>query len=167
MARDYTIKKSRTTGWWRWDCKDGSSGGTAITKKDAKEQAKEACSSSGFELTPPKIVHTKYINGYLSSFVSVDLDEKENQFSVGEIEEDSFDFYFGFHCPTFNDLDPAKRLITLLKIWGIFVHPVFEESALRTTYNLSDSNFQRLINKDYEVIEVSIDDENQFQWHIN
>lgn len=43
MAKNYKIEKSKTTGWWVWKCKNGSGGGSATTKKLAKEQGQANC----------------------------------------------------------------------------------------------------------------------------
>jgi hypothetical protein len=52
MAKNYTLEKSRLTGGWSWQCKDGSGSGTAQNKADAKKDAEAKC-GKGFALVPP------------------------------------------------------------------------------------------------------------------
>ena len=74
MAKNYTIDQSATTGFWYWQCKDGSSEGYAGTKSEAKAAAQSAC-SAGYVITPPKVDAT-VISGYLATFSAKDLNNQ-------------------------------------------------------------------------------------------
>ena len=162
MAKNYTLTKSGTTGWWIWACKDGSNSGSSTSKKEAKEQGKANC-TSGIIIIPPKFDAT-YDNGSLSSFAAANLDEVKTTFSAGEINEDLFDFFFGLNCPTFSDLDETDRCVAVFKIWGVYLKGGVNKPEILLLYNLTEPQFQKIINKDYIDVQITIDDNLNYTW---
>ncbi len=41
--RNFTLERSRTTGWTRWECEDGSASGSEPTRGSARRTARAAC----------------------------------------------------------------------------------------------------------------------------
>lgn len=118
MARNYTLDKNSATGFWRWGCKDGPKVGMAPSKHEARKQAKAACKGNAV-ITPPN-VDVIGIRGYLSSFTVEALDGTSNEFSAEEINQKAFSFFFGMPCAKEEKIEDAEKLITILKIWGIY-----------------------------------------------
>lgn len=75
-----------------------------------------------------------------------------------------FNFFFGLTCEPFINFDEADRLITIFKIWGVYLNGGVTKPELKLFYNLTEDQFQKLINKNYIDVEVFIDDFNNFTW---
>lgn len=165
MAKNYEIYPSEIVGFWAWSCEDGSNGGYARSKKEAKRAAKQNCTGIDCILTPPKADAT-FIDGYLNTFTVANLDGQSITFTFTEISEEMFIFLFGLTCelPPYPSLDEVERLITIFKIWGIYLKGGTMKSELKTLYNLTELQFQKLITKDYINVQISIDDFNNFTW---
>jgi hypothetical protein len=163
MAKKYKIEKSKTTGWWVWKCKNGSGGGSATTKKLAKEQGQANCPSGAVILIPPSY-DADFTNGDLQNFSALNLDNINNSFLSSEINDEMFNFFFGLTCEAFVNFDEADRLITIFKIWGVYLNGGVTKPELKLFYNLTEDQFQKLINKNYIDVEVFIDDFNNFTW---
>lgn len=119
MAKPYTLGRSSSTGWWAWGCKDGDGAGSSPSKSEARAQARAACSGEGI-ITPPDVdVDVVAYRGYLSHFTIEDLDGKRNTFSTEEISQAEFSFFFGMPCANDEKVEDSRKLITILKIWGL------------------------------------------------
>jgi hypothetical protein len=163
MAKNYKIEKSKTTGWWVWTCKGGSGGGSSTSKKEAKAQGKANCPSGEIILTPPKY-DADFTDGQLNSFSVANLDNLIQTFSPTQIDEEMFEFFFGLNCEPYLDYDEAERLITIFKIWGVYLKGGTAKPDLKSLYNLTEIDFQKLIIKDYIDVEIFIDDFDNFTW---
>ena len=157
MIKDYIIQKSSTTGWWDWTCNDGSKTGSAVKKRQAKKDAKAACNEA-FTLDPPDFNAT-FTEGELTDFSVKNLDEILVQYTIADISEDEFDFFFGLICDEENDLTTsAQKAMTILKFWGIYNGGTTEEE-IKTNHNMSDTDFQRIIEKDYIDLHIHIEND--------
>jgi hypothetical protein len=163
MAKNYKIEKSKGSGWWSWNCASGSGGGSHPTKKGAKAQAKASCPSGGIILTPPKY-DAEFTDGFLGNFTVINLDDLDITFTPTEIDDEMFEFFFGLTCEPFIELDEVERFITIFKIWGIYIKGGTTKTELLLLYNLTEPQFQKLINKDYIDVEIFIDDFDNFTW---
>jgi len=157
MIKDYTLSKSDTTGWWVWTCSDGSKTGSATTKKQAKKDAKANCPVA-FVLDPPDF-NAVYTDGSLMDFTVKNLDLVPVQYTTSDISEDEFDFFFGLVCDEDSDCTTrAQKAITILKFWGIY-NGGTTEPEIKTNHDMSDTDFQRIIEKDYIGLHIHIDDD--------
>ena len=161
MAKNYTIDQSATTGFWYWQCKDGSSEGYACTKSEAKAAAQSAC-SAGYVITPPKVDAT-VISGYLATFSAKDLNNQINTFSVGEISENSFCGFFGLDCFENSQSSDVLKATTILKIWGIYRGGI-TSTQIKTLHYLNNTEFNKLIARQYFGLEITINDNGTISW---
>jgi hypothetical protein len=154
---NYTLSRSSITGYWHWACDDGSDQGWCSSRREARQNARTAC-SSGYVITPT-LINATYDNGFLSHFSAVNLDGKVVKFSVGDIREELFNFFFGIiNEDEFEDIDEADRFVAILKIFGIYFKGGVEKADLLIRYNLTNSQFLKIIEKDFDGVEVEIDD---------
>lgn len=158
----YTLNRSRTTGWWHWQCKDGSNEGWSPSKRRARNNAEESCGIA-FILTPP-IVEAKFLRGFLSEFSVDNLDDKKQTFSVGEINEGLFLFYFGLECVNEYKLTDEEKIVTILKIWGIYRGGLNKERIMKL-HNLNKEQFNLLAKKDYWGLKIKIDENGKIHWN--
>lgn len=163
MAKDYTLDKSSSTGWWVWECKDGSGGGSAPTKSDARDAARAAC-SGGIVITPPDVDVIAY-RGYLSNFSVENLDGKDITFSAEEISQAEFSFFFGLPCANDERIDDVQKVITVLKIWGIYRGGANAEMIKKLHY-LSDVDYRKLAPRQYFGGHIRIEDDGTIRWRL-
>jgi hypothetical protein len=161
MAKKYDLKRSRTTGSWEWQCKDGSTGGSSTSKEIAKSQATKAC-GKGFVIAPPLVDIVAY-RGYLSHFTVFNLDGNPTIFSTGEISECEFSFYFGFPCSKTEVISDERKAIVILKILGVYRggQTVLQ---IKTLHNLTDQNFSKLIKKEFDNGTLTVEDNGTLKW---
>lgn len=162
MTKNYTLDRSNSTGWWVWECKDGSAGGSAPTKGDARDEAKAACGMANFDIMPP-LVNAVVYRGYLSNFTVENLDGKQVTFSVEEISQAEFSFFFGLPCAKEEKIDDTRKAITILKIWGICRGGLNVEKIKKLHY-LSDEDFNKLINRKYFGLKITIQNDGRIIW---
>lgn len=164
MSKNYKVTKSKTVGMWKWTCKNNSNSGYARTKKDAKHDGAQNCNGS-ITLTPPNY-DAIFTDGVLDNFSVKNLDEVIQTFPSNVLGDDMFDFFFGLTCEPspYPSLDEAERLITIFKIWGIYLKGGTTKNELKVLYNLTEPEFQKLIIKDYIDVEIFIDDFDNFSW---
>lgn len=163
MARSYTLDKSSSTGWWQWSCKDGIGGGSASSKSEAKAQGAAACGSIVI-LTPPLVDLIAY-RGQLASFTIANLDGKSVTFSATEIKETEFSFFFGLPFANDEKVEDARKVITILKIWGIYRGGQNAES-LKKLHNLSDKDYKKLYRRQYFEGKITIQDNGLNTWEL-
>lgn len=161
MAKNYTLDRSQTTGWWHWECKDGSNEGWAPTKSEARNNAKTSCNTSF--ITPPN-VNLEANRGYLTKFSCSNLEGVIQTFSVGEINEALFSFFFGLECAKDYNLTAEEKVVTILKIWGIYRGGITKKRIMEL-HNLEDEQFARLTKKDYWNLRIEIDDDEKIHWY--
>lgn len=162
MAK-YTVSQSSTTGWWNWSCKDGSGSGSSSTKREAKKAGKAACGLANVDIDPP-FFDTEVVQGALSNFTVNDLDGNSVNFPVNDISEEEFNFFFGFVCEEEdNDISEAQKAKTILRIWGIY-RGGNTVSEIQMQHDLSPSDFNKLIAKDYINLEITIEDNEEIIW---
>lgn len=163
MAKPYTLDKSSTTGWWQWACKDGSGGGSAPTKSDARGAAKSACGGEGI-ITPPNVDLVAH-RGYLSHFIVEDLDGRKNTFSAEEIRQAEFSYFFGMPCSNDEKVDDARKLITILKIWGIY-RGGFNVEMIMKLHFLTPDDTKKLISRRYFGGTIIVEDNGAIIWKL-
>jgi hypothetical protein len=161
MAKTYDLKKSKTTGHWEWQCKDGSTGGSSTSKEIAKSKAKKACGND-FVISPP-VVDLVAHRGYLSHFTVLNLDDKPVTFSTGEITESEFSFYFGLPCAKNDAISDERKAIVILKILGVYTGGQ-SIAQIKKSHNLTDKNFEKLIRKEFDNGELIIEDNGNLKW---
>ena len=161
MAKTYDLERSKATGGWSWECNDGSASGLAATKGDARSDARAACGAK-VTLTPPD-VGAQVVRGHLATFTAINLDNERVTFSVGEISEQAFFYYFGLECAQPQKLTPAEKAITILKIWGIYRGGLTEEK-IRKLHFLDQQQFDRLVKKQYKGLSITLNDDNTIRW---
>lgn len=165
MAKNYDIDRVRTTGWWSWECtNDVDDYGFESSKSAARSAAKDACGGVSDASFGPPEVEASVKRGFLSDFTVRDLDDKEVTFSVAEINEAEFAFFFGMPCSRYEEPSDARKAITILKIWGIYQRGSTVEQ-IKDAHDLNQEQFDKLIAKDYIGLEINIDDEGNFTWH--
>lgn len=168
MAKKYTITHDKSTGWWAWHCKDGSASGYAPSHADAKKEAKAACTSriasdkDTFDIIPP-LVNAVMYRGYLSHFTAENLDGKSITFSVEEIRQSECLWFFGLPCAAYEHISPARKAITILKIWGIY-RGGNNVDTIKKLHYLSDDGFIKLINRQYIGLQIIIEDDGRIIW---
>lgn len=165
MARKYKVWKSGATGWWHWECKDGSASGTAGSRSEARSQGQSNCSGSGFVLSPPPF-GGEIIRGHVSSFEVYDLDGTLRKYSTAEISENTFYFLFGsdFYEPT--QSTPEERVIAYLTIWGIY-RGGQSEAEIKRRHDLNTAGFGKIAAKDVYNLEITIEDNDKITWNFS
>lgn len=161
MAKTYTVEKSDTTGWWVWQCRDGSALGSATSKSDARSQARAACGNA-FALVPPA-VDAQVVGGSLTRFTINNLDNVRRTFDVSEISENAVFYFYGLECADPTSLTNAEKAMTILKIWGIYRGGQTEEE-ISALHFLSRDQFQKLIERKYKGLKIVINDDDTIQW---
>lgn len=164
MAKNYTLDKSASTGWWTWACKDGSAGGSAPSKGQARDLAKNACGDGGGLVTPPD-VNAHVLRGYLASFTVADLDGKKITYSTQEISEAQFAFFFGLPCGKDEKIDKVDKVIAVLKIWGIYRGGLNAET-IKKLHFLSDDDYGKLAERNYFGGSIIVEDDRTIRWNL-
>lgn len=163
MAKNYTLDKSETTGWWVWECKDGSNGGSSPSKSEARKQAKEACTSSGYVINPPN-VDAEVKEGHLDAFTIKNLDDVITTFQVpADISENEFYYFYGMECYDSKEITDAEKAITIFKIWGIY-NGGTTVPEIKQMYYLNDDDFTRIIKREYLNLHITIQDDGVITW---
>lgn len=164
MAKNYTLEKSQTTGWWMWECADGETGGSAPNKSDARAQARKSCVQAAGIIFPPNVDIIAY-RGYLASFSVKNLDGKLVTFSTEEISQAKFSFFFGLPCANDEKIEEVQKVITILKIWGIYRGGLNEESVKKFHF-LSTDDYKRLSMRKYYGGKICIEDDDTISWNL-
>jgi hypothetical protein len=163
MARDYDLNRSDNTGWWVWECKEGNIGGSAPTKSEARAQARTACSGAGGIVSPPDVDVVAF-RGYLSNFTVKDLNGNSLTFSAEEIKQSEFSFFYGLPCANDEIIEDTRKVITILKIWGIYRGGLNKE-AIQKLHYLSDSDYNILVERKYFGGKIQINDDGEIKWY--
>jgi|SRR5690606_18174661 len=163
MAKPYTLGRSSSTGWWAWGCKDGDGAGSSPSKSEARAQARAACSGEGI-ITPPDVDVVAY-RGYLSHFTIEDLDGKRNTFSTEEISQAEFSFFFGMPCANDEKVEDSRKLITILKIWGLYRGGYNVETIMKLHY-LTPDDVKKLITRRYYGGTIIVEDDGTITWKL-
>ena len=163
MAKTYNLDQSNTTGWWRWECKDGSAGGAAISKSDARAEARAGCAGDA-AIIPPLVEVTAH-RGYLASFSVENLDGKLITFSAEEIGQAEFSFFFGLPCAKEEKIDEVQKVITILKIWGIYRGGQNKE-VIKKNHFLSEDDYKTLVSRYYFGGQIIIEDDDTIIWKL-
>ena len=163
MAKEYTLDKSQATGWWSWECNDGSGGGSAPSKSEARAAARDAC-AGGYAVSSPDVDLIAF-RGYLSNFTVQNLEGKDVTFSAEEIGQSEFSFFFGLPCAKEEVSSDSQKVITILKIWGIYRGGISPEQIM-ILHNLSDIDFRKLANRQYFGGKITIEDDGVIVWNL-
>lgn len=179
------VYKSKTTGrCWYWtvgfvndqgQCVGETYFGQADTKREAKQAAKDVPMPTMMKLStsikklisinPPQ-VDAKIINGYLSEFTVYDPDDQKISFSTEEISQNTALWIFGIDdCFDSSLSEEYELVIAMLKIWRVFKGGVNRETV-QNSHNLSDANFEDIVNRNWNEIIINIDENNNFIWDI-
>ncbi|HOS16814.1 MAG TPA: hypothetical protein PKX15_07395 [Bacteroidales bacterium] len=179
------VYKSKTTGrCWYWtvgfvneqgQCVGETYFGQADTKREAKQAAKNVPMPTMMKLptsikkiisiNPPQ-VDAKIINGYLSEFTVYDSDDQKISFSTEEISQNTALWVFEIDdCFDSSLSEEYELVIAMLKIWRVFKGGVNRETV-QNLHNLSDSDFDTIVNRNWNEIKINIDENNNFIWDI-
>ena len=162
LLKNYTLSKSKSTGWWGWECKDGSASGWASTKSAAKAAGKAGCGSEANTTISSPFAEVNYIEHNYASILIEDIDGEVNEHSNDEISENEIFYWMGRPYEEFSD---SRKAIVYLKIFGIYTSGTTEED-IKSTYNLNEDEFYLLVNRQFsENFKLNIDDETgHFTW---
>jgi hypothetical protein len=163
MAK-YKITRSSSTGFWYWECKDGSDSGWASTKSGAKSDASAACSQV-YNLNPLNCYDIINRNGEEIMFEVVDLKGIRRKLTSNMISADQFRFFVGEeYDSSLTDLEKVKAILIC---WGIYKGGK-DQSELEDLHYMDSSDFDKLMNKDYLGLLLTIDDETgEYTWSFN
>jgi hypothetical protein len=163
MAKHYVVEKSQTTGWWRWYCDDSDPlvVHEARSRREARRAARENCKGEG--VVVPPAVDMKYEHGYLAVFAARSLGGVMQKFSVGEINETTFDYIFGYHDILMEELKQEDIVIGILKIWGLYQGGITQIQIMKN-HNLSKEDFANLVSKKWYGLIIDIDDYGTIYW---
>jgi hypothetical protein len=164
MAKTYKLERNRMLGGWSWHCKDASTGGSAQNKSDAKADAEKHCGKSNIVVNPPFVDATVY-RGYLASFTAMTLDEVPVTYSSSEISESEFSYYYGLPCANSELLTDTQKIVTILKIWGLY-RGGFTIEEIKKTHNIPDPIFKKLIRRKYFSGSITIEEKGEIIWNI-
>jgi hypothetical protein len=165
MAKDYKVWKSGATGWWHWECKDGSGSGTAKSRSEARQQGQTNCSGSGFVLIPPPF-DIDVIRGFVGSFEVYDLDGKPRRYSSSEISENTFYFLFGSDFFESSKSTTEEKVISYLTIWGIY-RGGQSEAEIRRLHDLNSAGYGKIAAKDVNNLIITIEDNDKITWNFS
>jgi hypothetical protein len=161
MAKKYDLWQSNKTWDWNWRCQDGSHSGNADSKRVAKREAKAACADS-FAITPPPI-DAQVNQGQLANFSVYNLDGERVSFSSAEISQETFLYVVGMDCANPKELDSAKIAAAILKIWGVYRGGMNADS-IRKRHCLSTKQFDRLVQKKFAGMTLTVNDDGSLTW---
>lgn len=165
MARNYKIWRYSQSPGWGWHCKDDPRiRGSAKNRRDARQQAKGACSE--YVLLPPPLIAT-IEDGHINTAMMANLDGEQRKWDAHcnnwGLNEDDINWFFGYDCDD-DAISQEKKVITALSVWGIYLGG---ETSLdiEEIHNLTSPQFDKIRDKDFLNAEVSIDDITlQYTW---
>ena len=189
--RKFTLSKSNSTGWWVWECKDGSGGGSSPTKSGAKAAGKAACGSANVQITPPFAV-MEFTHAQIAGPFEVDGPDDNGSFgddldlsetgpyvgvAVRNLDNDLVyhsansislnEMFYWLGDEDYDAIDDARKAVITLTMMGIY-NGGETRSEIEDSHNLSPADFDQLINRDInENSEVEIDDQTgELTWNL-
>lgn len=161
-ARTYKLTKTVDTHWWRWECKgDPTIWGVEVTKSLARQKAREACNDA-YVISPPDF-YAETLKGAVKSFKAYDLGGTPVLFTMPAISEDAFYYVFGMDEMQAQNLSDLEKATAILKVWGLYRGGSSVEELKRRHY-LNDSDFDQLIRRQVNGLEIFLEDDGSIQW---
>lgn len=166
MVRRIRITRSSSTGWWAWTA--GSCSGWASSKREARQQAREALASENCdcEIIPPDggiVINNNSSNVVNSTVFFPDANGEMLEYPLSEINENTAMWLLGSCNYIEEDSTPEERVIALLKVWGIYQGGTVLSDIL-LNHNLQSNEFYVLASKEWNYIIINIDDNENISW---
>ena len=151
-AKKYKLNKSDKTGWWGWECKDGSSSGWSSTKSGARDAAKDACGSianSDFNDPLSDAYGAMYdANDHYTGVLVQTLDNVDREYAPHDFPENvAFYVYEGYSQDP--SLTEEAIVIGQLRAWGIYLGGE-TRAQIENIHNLEAHQFDRIVQQDVE-----------------
>jgi hypothetical protein len=165
LARPYKITRSKATGWFHWECKDGSAEGWSETRPGARDAASAACGGSSYTITDPDPDGLGPVldrEQYLACRTEA-LDGTVAEHAPDVVDEGSCRHHFGLPLPEGVSLTGAAQVRVALIAWGIYLGGDDEET-LRSRHNLTGDEYLRVAERDYEDAVVDIEPDRPYLW---
>ncbi len=166
QARKFKLNKSDATGWWGWECKDGSASGWAATKAEAKDAARDACGGSSLNAnyTEPgsSVYGTQYELGVYSGVLVQTLENEDVLYDASEIRESAANYLFD-GSTTDLTLTDAEIVAAQLQAWGIYLGGT-TQAQLSSNHNLTAAQFQRIVDQDFDTGYVTVEGGALYVW---
>ncbi len=166
FAKKYRLRESEKTGWWGWECKDGSGYGWSPTKSGARNEAKEACGT----------VDNSNFTDPLSDTYGLDYDAADNYVGVLVQTLDNDDVYYdpsemsesaAFYIYEGYTEDPnltAEEIVAAqLNAWGIYLGGETRQEII-DMHNLTEVQFDMIVAFDYEEAYVTVENGQDYLW---
>lgn len=87
-ARKFSISKSDSTGWYHWECNDGSSSGWSSSRSGARSAGRDACAGN-YVVEGPYVLEAEEADVELEMVLVEDEGEKETTKTVVEAIDES------------------------------------------------------------------------------
>ena len=159
QARPYKLRKSSATGWWGWECKDGSASGWELTKSDARAAAKAACggdeANANYQDPTATAYGARYELGVYSGMLVQTLDNEDVFVDAADVSEAAALYiYGGTATPT---LTAEMIVAAQLQEWGIYLGGT-TRADIMSNHNLTDLQFGMIAAGDVEDGYVDIEE---------
>ena len=165
-AKKYRLRESEKTGWWGWECKDGSKSGNSPTKDGARDAAREACGSvanSNFYDPASDEYGLEYdiMDNYVGVLVQT-LDNEDVFYDPNEMSE-SAAFYIYERYTEDPNLTVEEIVAAQLNAWGIYLGGETRQDIINI-HNLTEAQFDMIVSFDYEEAYVTVENGADYLW---